>query len=143
MRQTIEDLGRDAASNGKPVVIRAGQALAADWLVERGFAAWTSENRLVLLSSSLESKTTMAMPKLVPLGDSLFGLRKQLMQRGWTPTFARVPASVSSKTFRCQSLVKQYFELLLTRILASVDNSLPLLAYTILYTIFSDRKSVV
>ena len=115
MRQSIENIGRKAAACGKPCLFPESSREAVDWLVERGFATKTSENKLVLLSACMESRTTLSQPSLVQTLDSLFGLRKKLCSQGWSPANPASPADVASRRFRSQSIIKSYFELLLTR----------------------------
>ena len=115
MRQAIENVGTKAAVSGKPMAFPNASQVAVDWLVERVFAAKTSQNKIVLMSTCLESTTTVSQPMLVELPDSVFGLRKKLRLFGWRPSSRACPPSVSDKFFRGQSSVKAYFQVLLQR----------------------------
>ena len=127
-RRAIEDIGQQAARNGKPLPYSRKHQAAVDWLVNHDFASCTSRNKIVLLSSCMEAETQLSNPQLVELPDSnlssdnsLFGLRKKLKQQGWSPATKESPADVEGRIFRVQSNVKAYFELLLTRDLNALE----------------------
>lgn len=95
---------------------------AVDWLVEHDFAAH-NDDKLVLLTSCIETQTSLRQPKLVELpeeveANSSFGLRKKLIKSGWTAVEKRAGPSVRDKKFRPQNNVKAYYWLLLMRHLA-------------------------
>ena len=116
-------VGRKAAACGsKPMSFGKNFRPAVDWLVSHDFASRTSENKMVLLSSCLESRATLSRPKLIELPDdnaaaanTMFGYRKKMLILGWVPSESGARASIEKKVFRKQQAVKSYYELLLTR----------------------------
>ena len=107
---------------GRPLSFARKHQVAVDWLVSHEFASKTSENKMVLLSSCLESRITLSAPALVqPPADNtaaantLFGYRKKMLMLGWKQADSHTPATVGGKVFRVQNCVKMYYELLLTR----------------------------
>ena len=122
LRQRILNLGRRAAENGKPLVIGCQDRQAADWLIERDLACWTSSGRMVLLTAALTTVTKLEGTTLVTgpadnLRGSVWGLRRKLTKAGWTASLAS-SASVPQKMFNGKNAFKQYLALLLDRSLA-------------------------
>ena len=117
-----------AAGEGKPVIVSKRMRRAAEWLVDGEFASFTSENKLVLLSSCLRTTYTVQCPEVVKAPDdnfrnSLWGLRKKLCKEGWTEGTART-ASIESKQFNVKNACKGYASLLLSSHSKDLENVL-------------------
>ena len=123
-RQRALNLGHRAADSGRPISVGTGDRAAAEWLVDRDLATWTSSGQMVLLTAALATVTTLEQPKLVSgpddnLQGSVWGLRRKLLKNGWTSVTASA-CSVSEKMFNNKNAFKQYLALLLDRSLACV-----------------------
>lgn len=91
-----------------------------EWMVSHDFATKPGHGQVVLLSSCLESRTVLSEPEPVQHPGSndecsLFSLRQKLLRLGWQEAVSRASACVRDKVFRSQSIVKNYYVLLLER----------------------------
>ena len=110
----MAQLGRDAATTGKPIPIPRKLRAACDWLVSQDLASVTAGGKLVLRSSCLQTKANLRSPTLVAVPSdcqSLFGLRKNLRSLGWSAGVAST-ACVGSKVFNANNCCKQYYVIL-------------------------------
>ena len=138
-RQAAADIGRQAVQAGKPISYSRKLRNVVDWMVDRGFASVTDTNKLVVLSGCIETATVLSRPQLVELpveNSSWFSLRKNLKQCGWSEGDAG-SASAGNKIFNPKNSVKQYMQLLLTRILHIIGANC---FQSVLYTMFSFHR---
>ena len=119
-RQRVLDIGRLAASAGRPISIKKQHQQAASWLVERNLATYTSQGQIVLLSAALQTVTKLQDPVLVSgpannCKNSVWGLRRKLAKEGWR---AGPPSSssIDNHVFNDKNSFRQYLSLLLDRI---------------------------
>lgn len=119
-RRDVVEVGRQAAASGKPIKVSAKFRAAGDWLVAHDLASITDNNKLVLLSSSLQTTTVLKEPRKVDEPEdsknSVWGLRQKLQRLSWRAGSAS-KSSVSDKVFNGNNAFKQYLCLLLSRIL--------------------------
>lgn len=125
-RQDVLTVGQQAAECGKPFEYTKRFQAAVAWLVANDLATITSGNKLALLSSSLQTVTSLAGPsKLKELDDSknsVWGLRQKLNRLSWSSGPAS-QASASAKHYNANNSFKQYLCLLLGRILIAKTKS--------------------